>query len=163
MNPANDPSGKKKARQPSPRNEARPRHRTVVTDAPTSLRMAGIRQQGTTPELSVRAALSSLGIRYRLNVKSLPGSPDLVNRRRKIAVFVQGCYWHHHTGCARATVPKRNRSFWREKFADNRRRDARAIRGLRNLGFRVALVWECQTTHADVLRRHLARVLQLNM
>jgi DNA mismatch endonuclease (patch repair protein) len=125
--------------------------------------MAGIRQRGTAPEFAVRVALCSLGVAYRLNVKTLPGSPDLANKRRQIAVFVQGCYWHHHTNCNRATIPRRNESFWRAKFAANRKRDADAIRRLRNMHFRVALIWECQTADVKTMRRILSRALRLKM
>lgn len=120
----------------------------VPTDAETSRRMAGIRQKGTTAELLVRSALTGCGVAYRLNVRSLPGSPDLANKRRKFAVFVQGCFWHGHPGCKRATVPKRNASFWREKFAANRARDAIALKKLKRMGYRTVVIWECET--ADI-------------
>ncbi len=110
--------------------------------------MAGIRRSGTRAETEVGRALHALGLRFRKNVRALPGSPDFANRRARWAVFVNGCYWHHHRGCRRATVPKVNREFWIGKFAANRRRDARAVRELRNRGFRVAIVWECQTGRA---------------
>lgn len=107
--------------------------------------MSRVRQRGTEAELAVAAALRKLGMGYRLNVTSLPGSPDFANRRMGWAIFVHGCFWHQHTGCKRATIPKTNQDFWRDKFSTNRIRDARAIRELRNLGFRVSLIWECQT------------------
>lgn len=126
-------------------------------DAVTSARMAGIRQKGTNIELAVGTALRSLGARYRKNVKNLPGSPDFANRSRRWAVFVNGCFWHHHKGCRRATVPKSNREFWLGKFHDNRRRDARAIDELRRRGFRVALIWECE---ADAIAAKLGKVFE---
>lgn len=110
--------------------------------------MAGIRRSGTQAETEVGSALHALGLRFRKNVRALPGSPDFANRRARWAVFVNGCYWHHHRGCRRATVPKANREFWISKFAANRRRDARALRELRARGFRVAIVWECQIAAA---------------
>ena len=112
-------------------------------DAARSALMGRARQRGTKPEIEVAAALRALGARYRLNVKSLPGSPDFANKTRKWAVFVHGCFWHRHRGCHRATTPTNNRDFWLEKFAANRRRDARSIRALRAMGYRVAIVWEC--------------------
>jgi DNA mismatch endonuclease (patch repair protein) len=116
--------------------------------------MSRVRQRGTEAELAVAAALRRLGISYRLNVASLPGSPDFANQRMKWAIFVHGCFWHRHTGCKRATIPKTNEEFWRDKFLSNRIRDARAIRELRYLGFRVSLVWECQTEDpADLIAR----------
>jgi DNA mismatch endonuclease Vsr len=129
------------------------------TDNITSARMARIRQAGTHAELAVRAALRCLGLSYRLNVRSLPGSPDLANKRRGFAVFVQGCFWHQHTACARATIPKRNTEFWTAKFEVNRKRDARAIRELRQAGYRVIVVWECQAPRSAALLVRLRRLL----
>lgn len=106
--------------------------------------MQRVRQRGTDAEERVAQALRQLGIHYRRNVEGLAGTPDFANRRRGWAIFVNGCYWHHHTGCPRATIPKRNRDFWTEKFAANRRRDATKIRALRRAGFRVVLIWECE-------------------
>ena len=131
-------------------------------DPRRSALFARVRQKGTSAELAVARALRELGLAYRLNVKALPGSPDFANQRRKWAVFVHGCYWHHHTGCRRATVPKTNAAFWRGKFRDNRARDARAIRALRRAGFRVAIVWECEAlAGGEGLRRRLERAAEL--
>lgn len=118
-------------------------------NAAISKRLARQRRTDTRAELAVGAALRRLGMAYRKNVRSLPGSPDFANRSKRWAVFVNGCYWHHHKGCPRATVPKSNRSFWETKFADNRSRDARKVRQLRAVGFRVAIVWECQMGDVD--------------
>jgi DNA mismatch endonuclease (patch repair protein) len=106
--------------------------------------MKAVRQQGTEAERAVRAALSKAGVRYRMNVKSLPGSPDVVNATRKFAIFVHGCFWHRHARCPFATMPKTNTLFWREKFAANVRRDRRKTAQLRRQAFRVLVVWECQ-------------------
>ena len=103
------------------------------------------RTRNTLPEVVVRRALRELGMSYRTCNSDLAGSPDAANRKRRWAVFVHGCFWHHHDGCRRATVPKRNHAFWLAKFAQNRERDARAARELRSLGFRVVTVWECET------------------
>jgi DNA mismatch endonuclease (patch repair protein) len=119
--------------------------------------MGRVRQRGTKPEIEVAAALRALGARYRLNVKSLPGSPDFANKTRKWAVFVHGCFWHRHRGCHRATTPTNNRDFWLEKFAANRRRDARSIRALRAMGYRVAIVWECD---AKTSAARLSKILE---
>lgn len=121
--------------------------------------MRRVARRGTAPEKLVAAVLRALGLAYRLDVAGLPGRPDFANRRRRWALFVNGCFWHHHTGCRAATVPKANRAFWTEKFAANRRRDARAIRALRAAGFRVVLVWECETRRPEALRARLAAVL----
>jgi DNA mismatch endonuclease Vsr len=114
------------------------------TDAATSARMAGVRQRGTRTEAQVGGALRIAGASYRKNVKSLPGAPDFANKSQGWAVFVNGCFWHHHTGCRRATIPKSNTDFWIEKFRANRARDSRAIRALRRRGYRVVVVWECE-------------------
>jgi DNA mismatch endonuclease (patch repair protein) len=115
------------------------------TTAKTSARMGRIRRAGTAPEVRVRRYLSSLGIRYRTRNRDLPGAPDLANRSKKWAVFVHGCFWHQHRNCMSATIPKANQSFWRAKFIANRMRDARAGRRLKNMGYSVKTVWECQT------------------
>jgi len=105
--------------------------------------MKRVRRQRTRPEDVVARALRARGLSYRRNVRSLPGSPDFANKRAGWAIFVMGCFWHHHTACRRAGLPTRNREFWAAKFADNRRRDAAKVRALRRAGFRVLLLWEC--------------------
>lgn len=111
-------------------------------------RLARQAQRATGPEREIAAMLRALGASYRKNVRGLPGSPDFANQSRRWAVFVHGCFWHRHTGCRRATMPKNNRAFWLDKFAQNRTRDARAILTLKAMGFRVLLVWECQVAKA---------------
>jgi DNA mismatch endonuclease, patch repair protein len=123
--------------------------RPPAQDEARSALMRRVRRRDTAPERAVAAALRSLGLAYRKNVKTLPGSPDFANKRRRWAVFVHGCYWHRHRGCKRATVPKHNRAFWEAKFAANRKRDAAAIRELRKRGFKVVVVWECEATVAE--------------
>lgn len=119
-----------------------------VSDPATSVRMAGVRQKGTNIELLVGAALRGLGLHYRKNVKRLPGSPDFANQKRRWAIFVNGCFWHHHTGCRKATVPKTNGEFWTAKFKANRRRDASAVVRLRAMGYQVVIIWECDRDHS---------------
>jgi DNA mismatch endonuclease (patch repair protein) len=128
------------------------------TDPVRSALMSRVRQAGTRPEKAVAVALRAMGIAYRLNSRSLPGSPDFANRRRKWAIFVHGCFWHHHTGCRRATVPTRNREFWVAKFAANRSRDARSIRALRRAGFSAIIVWECETLDSRTLQSKLSKL-----
>jgi DNA mismatch endonuclease (patch repair protein) len=119
--------------------------------------MARVRQSGTAPELAVRKIFAANGLRYRLNNRSLPGAPDLANRRRRWAVFVHGCFWHRHSGCSRATTPKANAEFWLSKFARNTERDQEAVRALRAMGYRVATIWECDVTNSA---RRIARALR---
>ena len=131
--------------------------RAARPDPATSARMAGIRQKGTKVERLVAITLRELGLYYRRNVKRLSGSPDFASRSGRWAIFVNGCFWHHHTGCRRATVPKTNTAFWTTKFHENRRRDARAIRSLRNEGYRVIIIWECGE---DRIRSKLSKILK---
>lgn len=129
----------------------------LVTDPVRRALMQRVRQKGTPAEKAVASACRKLGLRYRLNVKSLPGSPDLANKEQRWAIFVHGCFWHRHEGCVKATTPKRNAAFWRDKFAANRKRDAAKLESLRSIGFRVAIVWECETRNPEELRRRLQR------
>ena len=88
----------------------------LIVDPETSARLARIPQKQTKPELIVRRELHRAGKRFRVKNRDLPGNPDIANRNRRWAIFVHGCFWHHHKGCYRATVPKRNREFWVSKF-----------------------------------------------
>jgi DNA mismatch endonuclease, patch repair protein len=121
----------------------------------TSRRMKSVRQAGTLAELAVRRALSSFGFRYRVNVKSLPGSPDVANVKRGFAVFAHGCFWHRHPGCRYATTPKTNRAFWIDKLKANVCRDLRAKKDLERRGFRVIVVWECEARTQRVEKKLL--------
>lgn len=105
--------------------------------------MAAIRGKNTRPERLLRSAVFARGLRFRLHVRSLPGSPDLVFPKFKAAVFVHGCFWHRHRGCRFTTKPKNNASFWLNKFTENVRRDRGTRNRLISLGWRIAVVWEC--------------------
>jgi DNA mismatch endonuclease, patch repair protein len=119
-----------------------PRER-LPTDPVRSALMKRVRRTRTVPEELVAAQLRAAGLHYRRNVKSLPGSPDFANKKRRWAIFVMGCFWHRHTNCARSQLPKRNAAFWAQKLAANRKRDAAKVRALRRMGMKVLLVWEC--------------------
>lgn len=121
--------------------------------------MSRVRQHGTSPELEVQAVLRELGVRYRKNVRSLPGSPDMANITRRFAIFVHGCYWHRHEGCPLTTTPTRNSEFWIEKFTANQARDRRNVAALKQLGFRVCIVWQCETRQREQLKQRLRRCL----
>lgn len=108
-----------------------------------SKRMSLIRSADTSPELALRRALHRRGLRYTLRNKDLPGKPDLVFRRQRVAVFVHGCFWHRHEGCKVANMPKSNTDFWQEKFDRNVARDARAQLQLEGMGWSVEVAWEC--------------------
>ena len=105
--------------------------------------MATVTGTNTTPELTLRRALHSRGLRYRLHNRELPGTPDLTFPRFKAVCFVHGCFWHRHADCYRTTVPATRREFWRAKFKSNVERDCRVQQALLADGWRVAIVWEC--------------------
>jgi DNA mismatch endonuclease, patch repair protein len=131
----------------------------IVSAVRRSLMMSRIRGKGTKPELIVRSAAHRLGFRFRLHVRKLPGSPDLVFPRRKLVLFVHGCFWHRHEGCPYCYVPKSNIQFWREKFKKNMLRDKRVQTGLEEVGWRVAVIWECETADSDSLNKRLKKLL----
>lgn len=99
----------------------------------------------TKPEWVVREAAHSLGLRYQLHREDLPGKPDLTFVGRKTIIFVNGCFWHQHPGCRKATIPKTNHSFWTAKLLRNRSRDGEITRVLTAIGWSVLVIWECQT------------------
>lgn len=106
--------------------------------------MRSIRSKDTGPEILVRKAAHRLGLRFRLHVKRLPGKPDLVFKKWNTVLFVNGCFWHRHPGCRKASDPKTQPQFWQKKFADNVRRDETNHRALTELGWRVVVFWQCQ-------------------
>ena len=130
------------------------------TDAATSARMGRIRQAGTAPELTIRRAAATLGLRYTVKNQDLPGSPDLANRSRRWAIFVHGCYWHRHTGCHKATTPRTNTEFWLNKFARNVARDAAARSELERRGYRVLTFWQCELETDSAVGRKLHELTQ---
>lgn len=127
------------------------------TDRTTSDRMKRVRRASTAPELRVRRAALAAGIRFRFTVRTVVGTPDLCNKRRKLAIFVHGCFWHGHEGCSRATLPARNRALWATKIAQNRTRDRRVVRILRASGYAVLAIWECETQQIGVVAARIKR------
>ena len=121
--------------------------------------MSRIRSRDTSPEMSVRRLVHGMGFRYRLHVSSLPGKPDLVFPRLNRIIEVRGCFWHQHIGCIDSHVPKTRREYWRPKLKGNQRRDEENVRQLRRLGWRVCIVWECETNNVQKLQKRLARFL----
>lgn len=109
-----------------------------------SWNMSRIRGKDTKPEIVLRSLMHRTGFRYRLHDKRLPGKPDLVLPKHKTAIFVNGCYWHRHEGCPKATTPKTNTAFWTKKFEETVERDARKKSELIESGWRVITVWECE-------------------
>ncbi|HUZ13676.1 MAG TPA: very short patch repair endonuclease [Caulobacteraceae bacterium] len=105
--------------------------------------MRSVRSQNSTPELRVRRALHRAGFRYRLHVARLPGTPDIVFAKRRVVIFVHGCFWHRHSGCRYASNPKTRVEFWTAKFNRNVRRDSENKAALEAAGWRVIAIWEC--------------------
>ena len=121
--------------------------------------MAAVGSKDTEPELKLRKMLHALGYRYRLHDARLPGKPDIVFARRRAAVFVNGCFWHRHEGCRYATTPKTDTDFWQSKFEANKARDKRNIVALKRLGWRVAVVWQCQLKSPQKVLSRVVRFL----
>lgn len=109
--------------------------------------MSKIQGANTGPEVKVRRYLHSKGFRFRVNVKRLPGTPDIVLPKHRLVIFVHGCYWHRHPGCPLATTPSTNPLQWQAKFEANVARDARNQQQLFDAGWRVLLLWECGVRH----------------
>ncbi len=114
--------------------------------------MSRIRSKHTTPERIVRKALFAAGFRFRLHRRDLPGIPDIVLPGLKVAIFVNGCFWHMHRRCKFAKLPSSRHEFWLEKLARNAERDKEKINAMVGLGWRVLVVWECATRDKSVLR-----------
>ena len=114
-----------------------------------SYNMSMIKSTGTKPEEMVRKYLFSRGLRYRKNVRSLPGKPDIVLRKYKTVVFVNGCFWHGHSNCKYFVMPKSNVDFWQEKISRTIMRDSEAYDKLLDLGWNVLTIWECQLKKAQ--------------
>jgi len=115
--------------------------------------MARFRGKDSKPEMVVRSLIHRNGGRFRLHRRDLPGTPDIVLPRRRIAIFVHGCFWHHHEGCAVAKVPSSRPAFWREKFRRNKERDETSRNALHALGWRVVTIWECETRQSNIEER----------
>lgn len=130
----------------------------IVSPEARSRMMSGIRGKNTKPEVAIRSVLHRLGFRFRLHARELPGRPDIVLRKHKALIFVNGCFWHRHAGCRLTTTPASNAAFWETKFARNVERDRQNYDLLRAAGWRIAIVWECEQrrTTADALGDALA-------
>ena len=132
----------------------------TLTPTERSEMMRRVRGKDTKPEMRVRRILHGLGYRYRLHARELPGTPDIVFRPRKSAIFVHGCFWHRHQGCKMARLPKSRIDYWKSKLEANRSRDVRHREELDRLGWRVLIVWECETRDTDALAGRLAWFLE---
>ena len=133
----------------------------IVDSQRRSELMANIRGRDTAPELAVRRIAHRMGLRFRLHRNDLPGRPDLVFPKHRVAVFVHGCFWHRHEGCRHASTPKSRTAFWTEKFAANVVRDARQEAALKTLGWRVLVIWQCETRDEAAVERRLSASIDL--
>ncbi|MFZ1830478.1 MAG: very short patch repair endonuclease [Candidatus Competibacteraceae bacterium] len=131
----------------------------MTVDPERSRIMRAVKSRDTAPEMTVRRLVYSMGYRYRLHRKDLPGKPDLTFQSRRKVIFIHGCFWHGHDCKRGARVPKNNREYWETKIARNRERDSQHDEGLRREGWRILVVWECQiqeqTALIDLMRRFL--------
>lgn len=133
----------------------------IFTPAERSRIMAAVRSKDTAPEIVVRKLVHRMGLRFRLHTRSLPGTPDLVFAGRGRVIFVHGCFWHGHV-CGAGRIPATNRAFWKRKLTGNAERDKRSVRKLRRAGWKVLVIWECQTTprRLDRLAERIARFFE---
>lgn len=116
--------------------------------------MAQIKNKGTKIEIKVRKHLFSRGFRYRINVKSLPGKPDIVLKKYNTVIFIHGCFWHRHDGCRDATTPKTRTEFWEQKFNANVDNDIKHMQKLQDKNWNVIVIWECE------IERHFEKTME---
>lgn len=124
-----------------------------LTPAKRSWNMAKIRSSNTRPEKKVRSLLHNMGYRFRINQQTLPGKPDIVLKKFKTVIFVNGCFWHGHKNCSRSNIPKSNTTYWKKKIETNIKRDAKNTRKLRKEGWKVITVWECHVQKTEKLKK----------
>ena len=117
-----------------------------------SRNMSAIKSKNTKPEIAVRKLLHSMGYRFRLHRKDLPGSPDIVLPKYKTVIFVHGCFWHRHENCKYASNPKTRKEFWENKFKGNVKRDLEIQKNIKNIEWRSLVIWECETKNMENLR-----------
>jgi DNA mismatch endonuclease (patch repair protein) len=131
-----------------------------LSQANRSRIMSSIRKTNTSPEVAVRRELHRLGFRFRLNVRELPGTPDIVLPRLRKIVMVHGCFWHQHSGCRLAKLPRTRPEYWLPKLERNQARDEAARRALAALGWEVLVIWECEAGRPEYVRGALVDFLQ---
>lgn len=129
-----------------------------MTKPQRSRAMSAVRGSNTQIEKTLRSALHHRGFRFRKNVRSLPGRPDIVLAKHNCVIFVHGCFWHQHKGCKRSKLPTTRRAFWTKKLTDNIQRDQRQANELRSDGWRVITVWECQLKQVTRLDEFLEKL-----
>lgn len=130
----------------------------TMTPEQRSRCMSAIKSNDTKPEMLVRKYLHGMGLRYGLHNKKLPGSPDIVLRKYKTVIFINGCFWHGHDNCRYYRLPKSNIEFWQTKINRNRERDKRDIEALRKRGWRVIVIWECELRTKELRQQTLQKL-----
>jgi len=130
-----------------------------LTPEKRSWNMGRIKGKDTKPEVLVRSMLHRAGYRFRKNVSTLPGKPDIVLPKYKTVIFVHGCFWHQHNKCRAGHMPATNKVFWKRKFERNAANDKKRTCDLKKLGWKVIVVWECQLKNPNKLVRHLLNLL----
>lgn len=121
--------------------------------------MSRVKSQDTKPERLIRSIIHRMGYRFSLHRKDLPGHPDIVLNRLQKVILVNGCFWHGHSRCSRATLPSTNREFWENKIANNKLRDEKVRKKLRSTGWQLLVVWQCQTKDTARLADRVSRFL----
>ena len=124
-----------------------------------SRNMSAIKSKNTKPEIAVRRLLHSMGYRFRLHRKDLPGSPDIVLPKYKTVIFVHGCFWHRHENCKYASTPKTRKEFWENKFNSNKKRDQKMQKEIIDLGWKFIIIWECEARNIQPLEEKIKRLL----
>ena len=124
-----------------------------------SQNMAKIKSSNTAPERKIRSILHNLGYRFRLHKNNLPGKPDITLSKHKTVIFVHGCFWHRHEGCRYTTTPATRKEFWMKKFTNNIQRDKTVSKELKELGWAVLVIWECELRDVESLKQRLTVAL----
>ncbi len=132
----------------------------TVSSKQRSKNMAAIRSKNTLPEKLVRSALFKEGLRYRLHVKTLPGTPDIVFKKFKLVIDVRGCFWHGHANCKYSSTPKSNVSYWRKKLERNAIRDKRNSSQLKTMKYKQFIIWECEAKNPQFLVRKIKTIVK---
>lgn len=129
-----------------------------VSEQKRSYIMSRVPSKNSLPELAVRKALHARGLRFRLHRHDLPGTPDIVFSRQKIAIFVHGCFWHGHDGCSKSRLPATRQEYWSIKINRNRERDAENLISLSNLGWQSEVIWGCEVKNPERLEEFVDHV-----
>jgi DNA mismatch endonuclease (patch repair protein) len=127
--------------------------------ASRTILMRRVKSKNTGPELSIRKLVFSMGFRYRLHGRKLPGKPDLYFPGRKKVIFVHGCFWHRHTDCKRASTPATRTDYWLPKFARTVKRDEESLSLLKDLGWNTLVIWECELKNIEILTDKIKKFL----